>query len=86
MNKISYDAYVLNQKINGNEVPSLEELIIASMEKGQDIKREEIIEKVSRIIGDSYDVEIASGISTILKKLEKQGVVEHSKQGYWEKI
>jgi len=86
MDKTSYDAYALNQKIKGKSVLSLEELILNSMQKGQLMKREEIIENVSRNIGGSYDLDLAPGVSNILRKLKKCGLVKNSKPGYWEKV
>lgn len=89
----AYEAKIINKKVqnkisNSNKrLATLDEIIeyILITNKNLEFKKEEIDERVSKIIRLPIDNFLYAAISTSLKNLEKNDIIEHTKHGYWKK-
>ncbi len=88
----TYQAAVIGKKLEGENLPSIEEIVRDILLNSDiELKKEEIDEAVriemSKKIGFQLplDDSLIGATSAALKKLQSQNIIKHSSHGYWKK-
>ena len=84
MNCKDYEAKVILSKINGENLKSLDEVVVDCLRSQiGDVKREELIHLISSETGIDKE-DLSKSINSNLSRLEKDGLVKTGyKTGYW---
>lgn len=86
-NSFIYQARIVQGLKVGKELPTILDIartIFSS--NNSEIKKEEIDDSISKIIGLSIDESISGAVSQALKKLKEENIVQNTRHGYWKKI
>lgn len=85
-----YKSLVVNHSVSSPDkepLPTVEEIVyeILSVD-GQEVKREEIVDRVAKVTGISKE-DVNNNISTPMEALRRRGkIISGSKRGYWRAV